>query len=73
MSKKGVAGVMGRATVDRQYREMLKRNPLDAMEGYELDSAEKQAIAGIDHRELDRFADALNRRLRDWFVAWAAK
>lgn len=73
MPKKGVAAVIGRAAVDGHYRELLKNNPLEAMEGYDLAGEEKQAIAGMDYRHLDKLAGTLNRRLRDWFVGWASR
>jgi len=73
MSKKGVAIVIGRAVVDSKYREMLKKQPHDAMAGYELTGEEMQAIAGMDHKPLDKLADNLNRRMREWFVSWASQ
>ena len=71
MSKKGVAIVIGLASVDKHYREMLKNSPHEAMDGYELTGEEMQAIAGIDHKELDKFAYTLSHRLKEWFVSWA--
>lgn len=71
MSKKGVTVVVGRAVVDDNYRELLKDRPLEAMEGYDLNISEKQAIAGMDYNQLEKFASNLNHRLRHWFVAWS--
>lgn len=71
MSKKGVVAVVGRMVVDRKYREAFYKNPLLAMEGYELTGEEKQAIAGTDRRELEKLADSVNYRLRSWYVSWA--
>lgn len=70
MSKKGVTVVVGRAVVDDNYRELLKDRPLEAMEGYDLNISEKQAIAGMDYNQLEKFAGNLNHRLRHWFVSW---
>lgn len=72
MSKKGVTIVIGKAVVDSRYRELLKSNPQGALDGHELTGEERQAIAGLDHKELERLANALNRRLRDWYVNWVA-
>ena len=72
MSKKGVAIVIGLASVDDRYREMLKNHPHDAMDGYELTGEERQAIAGMDHKLLEKLAHTLNHRLKEWFVGWAA-
>ena len=71
MSKRGVAIVIGLAATDEAYRGQLKENPHDAMAGYELTGAEMQAIAGLDHHLLDKLADTLTYRLREWFVGWA--
>ncbi len=73
MSKKGVAVVIGLAAVDQNFRHLLESNPHDAMEGYELTGEEKQAIAGMDFRPLQRLADSLNHRLKEWFVSWASR
>ncbi|MFA6000928.1 MAG: Os1348 family NHLP clan protein [Thermoleophilia bacterium] len=71
MAKKGVVAVVGRAVVDEQYRERFYKNPMLAMEGYDLSNDEKQAIAGIDRRQMDKFADSVNYRLRSWYINWA--
>ncbi|MFA5802457.1 MAG: Os1348 family NHLP clan protein [Thermoleophilia bacterium] len=71
MAKKGVVAVVGRAVVDQQYRERFYRNPSEAMAGYDLSGEEKQALAGIDRREMDKFADSVNFRLRSWYINWA--
>jgi hypothetical protein len=73
MSKKGVAVVIGLAAVDQRFRDRLKRSPHEAMSGYELSGEEMQAIAGMDHKPLDKLADSLNHRLKEWFVSWAAR
>lgn len=71
MSKNAVAVVVGRAVVEKRYRELLRKSPVDALDGYELTNEERQALAGLDHRHLEKTADALNQRLRMWFVRWA--
>lgn len=71
MSKKGVAIVIGRAAVDDHYRNLLKEHPHDALEGYELTEEERSAIAGIDHKSLDRLSGDVKKRMRSWYVAWA--
>jgi hypothetical protein len=71
VSKQGVGIVMGRAIVDKKYRELLKRSPQSAFEGYELSGEERQAMAGIDHRALDKLAKSVDERLKSWYVAWA--
>lgn len=71
MAQKGVAVVVGRAVVDEHYRRLLKNDPHSAFEGYELTGEEKQALAGIDHRALDKLADSITDRMKQWFVGWA--
>jgi len=71
MAKKGVVAVVGRAVVDQQYRERFYKNPMDAMAGYDLTGEEKQVLAGIDRRELDKLAADVNYRLRSWHISWA--
>lgn len=71
MSKKGVAIVIGLAAVDHHYRDLLKKKPHDAMSGYELTGEEMQAIAGMDHKPLDKVAESLDHRMREWLVSWA--
>jgi len=62
---------MGRAVVDKRYRELLKRSPQSAFEGYDLTGEERQALAGIDHRALEKLADSVDHRLKSWYVGWA--
>ena len=71
MSKKAVTVVIGKAVVDSRYRQLLKINPQGALDGYELTGEERHAIAGLDHRELEKLAESLDRRLREWYVNWA--
>lgn len=71
MSKKSVAIVIGLAAVDKHYRDMLKSNPRDAMSGYGLTGEEMQAIAGMDHKSLDKVAEIIDHRMREWQVGWA--
>lgn len=73
MSKKGVVVVIGLAVVDQKYRSLLQNNPSDAMARYELTGEERRAIAGMDFRPLEKLADTLNHRLREWFVGWASR
>lgn len=71
MSKKGVAIVIGRAAIDDCYRNYLKEHPHEALDGYELSREERAAIAGIDHKSLDKFSNDVGKRLRSWYVGWA--
>lgn len=71
MSKKGVAIVVGRAAVDDCYRNYLKEHPHDALAGYELSNEERAAIAGIDHKSLDKLSVDVKKRMRSWYVGWA--
>ncbi|MBI5870842.1 MAG: hypothetical protein HZB44_07810 [Actinobacteria bacterium] len=71
MSKQGVGIVMGRAVVDKRYRELLKRSPQSAFEGYELSGEERQALAGIDHKALEKLSTSVDDRLKSWYVGWA--
>ncbi len=70
MSKQGVGIVIGRAVVDKKYRQLLKARPQDAFEGYELTGEERQALAGIDHGALEKLADSVDYRMRSWYVGW---
>ncbi|MHB9112344.1 MAG: Os1348 family NHLP clan protein [Thermoleophilia bacterium] len=71
MSKQGVGIVMGRAIVDKPYRELLKRSPQSAFEGYELSGEERQALAGIDYSALEKLSNSVEDRLKSWYVGWA--
>ena len=71
MAQKVVAVVVGRAVVDEHYRRLLKNDPHAAFEGYELTGEEMQALAGIDHRTLDKLAESVTDRMKHWFVGWA--
>ena len=71
VSKQGVGIVMGRAIVDKRYRELLKRSPQSAFEGYELSGEERQALAGIDHKALENLSTSVDERLKSWYVGWA--
>lgn len=71
MSKQGVGIVIGRAVVDKKFRDVLKKRPQDAFEGYELTNEERQALAGMDAGALDKLADSLDKRLQSWYVSWA--
>lgn len=62
---------MGRAMVDQKYRELLKRSPQSAFEGYDLSTEERQALAGMDHGSLEKLAESVKQRLKSWQVAWA--
>lgn len=62
---------MGRAIVDKRYRELLKRSPQSAFEGYELSGEERQALAGIDHKALEKLSISVDERLKSWYVGWA--
>jgi len=73
LSKKGVGIVIGRAVVDSKYRQLLKDQPHAAFEGYDLTGEERQALAGLDHKSLDRLAESLDERMRSWYVGWAQR
>lgn len=62
---------MGRAMVDQKYRELLKRSPQSAFEGYDLSTEERQALAGMDHGAVEKLAESVKQRLKSWHVAWA--
>ena len=73
MPKKGVVAVVGRVVVDRKYREMFYKNPMAAMDGYDLTGEERQAIAGMDRRDIEKLADSVSFRLRSWYIGWAVE
>lgn len=59
MPQDKLAAIIGRAAVDQEYLALLKANPQAIVTATpDLTDAEKQAVLGLDHAELDALAGA---------------
>ena len=69
MSQRNVERVIGRLVTDEGFRRRFAREPESALRetvgaGLELTECEMHALANIDARLVERFADALDPRLQ---------
>lgn len=69
MSQRNVERVIGRLTTDEALRRRFSRDPVTTIRevaevDVELNAAERQALAAIDHRLLSLFARALDPRIQ---------
>ena len=59
MSQQALEAIIGRATLDVQYRNLLFADPERALAGYDLTKEERAALLSVDAETLDAFADRL--------------
>jgi len=69
MSQNNVERVIGALATDEALRRQFAENPSAAIElfaerGIELTPCERHALANLDPRRLDRFANAIDARLQ---------
>lgn len=69
MSHRGVENVLGRLATDADTRRRFKLAPVQTLQelmalGVELTAVEVEALKGLDPSALNRFARALDQRLR---------
>lgn len=70
MSQRDLEAIIGRAIVDKDFRDLLFADPEAALEGYELSEAERAALKKMDVETLDayggtpgiRFLQSLTRK-----------
>ncbi len=63
MSQKDVQNLIGRAVMDRAFRELLFSDPDRAFEGYDLTEQEKAILRNLDPDEVADFAGRLDERI----------
>jgi hypothetical protein len=63
MTKEGVEAIIGRAVLDRKFRERLFADPEQALAGYGLTEAEVAVLKGIDAEAFQSFAGILDERI----------
>ena len=68
MSKEAVETVIGRAVLERDFREALFASPEDALADYDLTSEEVAALKTIDAETMEALAGTLDERISkaDW-------
>ncbi len=59
MSQQALEAIIGRATLDTHFRELLFADPDQALAGYDLTREERAALLAIDAETLDAFAERL--------------
>jgi hypothetical protein len=63
MSQKDVQSLIGRAVMDKAFRELLFNDPDKAFEGYDLTEQEKKILRNLDADEVASFAGKLDERI----------
>jgi hypothetical protein len=63
MSQKDVQKLIGRAVMDKAFRELLFNKPDKAFEGYDLSDEEKTILRELDADEVESFAGKLDERI----------
>lgn len=68
MSKEAVETVIGRAVLERDFREALFASPEEALADYELTTEEVAALKTIDAETMESLAGTLDERISksDW-------
>lgn len=68
MSQDAVSQIIGRAVTDAEFRELLFSSPEQALEGYDLAAAEKEALKNLKQEDLEDFSTKLDSRItkRAW-------
>jgi hypothetical protein len=59
MSKEAVEAIIGRAVLDREFREALFVNPDEVLAGHDLSEAEVAALKAIDAEAMESLAGTL--------------
>jgi hypothetical protein len=63
MSQKAVQNLIGRAVMDKAFRELLFSDPNKAFAGYDLTEEEKTILRNLDPDEVADFAGKLDERI----------
>jgi predicted molibdopterin-dependent oxidoreductase YjgC len=68
-----VNAVLHRANQDSDFWARLSEDPEDALAGYRLSAAEKDAVVEMDVQKLGSLTGGLDERLRQWLLSLPAK
>jgi hypothetical protein len=63
MSQQAVQNLIGRAVMDKTFRELLFSDPDKAFGGYDLTEEEKTILRNLDADEVAGFAGKLDERI----------
>ena len=63
MSQQAVQNLIGRAVMDKTFRELLFNDPDKAFEGFDLTKEEKTILRELDADEVAQFAGQLDERI----------
>ena len=63
MSQRDLEAVIGRAIVDKAFRELLFADPEAALQAYELSERELAALRSVDAESLDACGGSLGKRV----------
>jgi len=59
MTAKTLSTLIGTAVIDVNFRQTLLTDPWSALTGFDLSREEKEAIAGIEAKNIEQFAQEL--------------
>ena len=63
MSEEVVQFVIGRAVTDPEYRELLFKNPDEALDGYELSNEEVESLKQFEREKFEENLPELEERI----------
>ena len=72
MSFQSVQTIIGKATVDRVYRELLFSKPDEALQGFELSAEETASLKTLSREKFDAAAGELEQQILAEAVGGAA-
>ena len=72
MALQGVQSVIGKAAVDRAYRELLFSKPDEALAGHDLSADEVACLKGLSREKFDAVAGELEEKILAEAVGGAA-
>ena len=68
MSQEAVQNLIGRAVMDKAFRELLFSDPNKALEGYDLSEEEVKALEELEAEEFEAISGELEEELPDWEI-----
>lgn len=63
MAKDDVARIIGRAVMDKEFAEILLKNPEEAVKGFDLTPEELEAIKAMKKESVEKLSDSLDKRI----------